>query len=399
MLTGVVRSAMREGRFGVGTHTRHVLLQVRDVLGRDADRFTANFYLRLFAMNPELRDLFPANMAHQRATLFRVIDYVLETVPDSSSHTHLLDFLGQLGRDHRKFGVTEEHYQQFLVALTREIAATMGPQWDEESANVVSQALMLTTGVMRGAAHSAKGPATWQATVAEKYRLSRDLAIVRLLSRTPLTYSAGQYLEVQIPQWPRIWRHLSPSIPANPAGELEFHVRAVPGGSVSNSIVTETQVGDVWTFAQNHGTLHLIPDRDVLMIAGGTGLAPLRAMIIELARRVDAPQVHLFYGARYPADLYDLSFLWQIAATNPWLTITTVVEDETDPWWSTPSEHDQTIELERMQGQLADAVLAYDRDWTDHQVLLAGSPEMLATTRRRLLIAGIRASLMQHDPV
>jgi NAD(P)H-flavin reductase len=109
--------------------------------------------------------------------------------------------------------------------------------------------------------------------------------------------------------------------------------------------------------------------------------------------------VHLFYGARYPADLYDLSFLWQIAATNPWFTITTVVEDETDPWWSTPSEHDQTVELERLPGQLADAVLGYDRDWTDHQVLLAGSPEMLATTRRRLLIAGIRASLMQHDPV
>jgi NAD(P)H-flavin reductase/hemoglobin-like flavoprotein len=376
-----------------------VLLQVRDVLGRDADRFTADFYLRLFAMNPELRELFPANMAHQREALFSVIDYVLETVPDTTGHPLLLEFLGQLGRDHRKFGVTEEHYQQFYTALIREIAATMGPQWDDEYGNVVSQALMLTTGVMRGAAHSAKGPATWQATVAEKYRLSRDLAVVRLLSDQPLTFSAGQYLEVQIPQWPRVWRHFSPAIPANPAGELEFHVRAVPGGSVSNSVVTETQVGDVWTFAQSHGTLHISPDRDVLMIAGGTGLAPLRAMIVELSHRVDAPNVHLFYGARYPADLYDLSRLWQIASTNPWLTVTTVVEDETDPWWSTPSEHDRDITLERLQGQLADAVLEYNQDWSDRQVLLAGSPEMLTTTRRRLLIAGIRASLMQHDPV
>jgi NAD(P)H-flavin reductase len=48
---------------------------------------------------------------------------------------------------------------------------------------------------------------------------------------------------------------------------------------------------------------------------------------------------------------------------------------------------------------LADAVLEYNKDWSDHQVLLAGSPDMLTTTRRRLLIAGIRASLMQHDPV
>lgn len=394
-------TATSRGKVGVevGIHTRHALLQVRDVLNADPDRFTADFYIRLFAMNPGLRELFPANMGHQRATLFRVLDYVLETVPDRENHPPLLQFLGQLGRDHRKYGVTEENYHQFFAALVREIAVKMGDRWDEEYADIVSQAFMLATGVMRGAAHSAPGPATWQATVAEKYRLSRDLAVVRLKAARPLDYTSGQYLEVQIPQWPRIWRHLSPSIPPNAEGELEFHVRAVPGGSISNSIVTETQVGDVWTLAQAHGTLHVDTDSEVLMIAGGTGLAPLRALIIELSFRADAPPVHLFYGARYPADLYDLSRLWRIAATNPWLTITTVVEDETDPWWSTASEQSGRITLERKQGQLADAVLGYDKDWTRHQVLLAGSPEMIATTRRRLLIAGLPASRMQFDPV
>ncbi|HEY9312535.1 FAD-binding oxidoreductase [Williamsia sp.] len=383
----------------MGTHTRHVLLQVRDVLARDPDGFTANFYIRLFASNPALRELFPANMGHQRETLFRVIDYVFEAVPDRDNHPMLLEFLGQLGRDHRKYGVTEENYNEFFVALTREIASTMGDSWDEETANVVSQAVMLTTGVMRGAAHSAKGPATWPATVAEKYRLSRDLAVVRLRTGEPLRFAAGQYLEVQIPQWPRTWRHLSPSIPPNPEGELEFHVRAVPGGTVSNSIVTETQVGDVWNLAQSHGTLHVNPTgNDVLMVAGGTGLAPLRAIIIDLTRLVTPPAVHLFYGARYPADLYDLARLWQIAAMNPWLTITTVVEDTDDPWWSTSSEHSGRITFERVQGQLSDAVLGSGVDWTTHQVLMAGSPDMLLNTRRRFLIAGIPASRIQNDP-
>lgn len=383
----------------MGTHTRHALLQVREVLKADPDRFTSNFYIRLFAINPGLRELFPANMAHQRATLFRVLDYILETVPDRENHATLLQFLGQLGRDHRKYGVTEENYHQFFAALLREIAVTMGDRWDEEYENIVSQALMLTTGVMRGAAHSAPGPASWQATVAEKYRLSRDLAVVRLRTTQSLTYAPGQYLEVQIPQWPRTWRHLSPSIPPNADGELEFHVRAVPGGSISNSIVTETQVGDVWRLAQSHGTLHVDTDIPVLMIAGGTGLAPLRALIIEMSYRTDSPPVHLFYGARYPADLYDLSRLWRMAATNPWLKITTVVEDETDPWWSTPAQQSGRIALERVQGQLADAVLDYGTDWKDRQVLIAGSPDMVATTRRRLLIAGLPASRMQFDPV
>lgn len=369
------------------------------MLNADPDRFTSNFYIRLFAINPGLRELFPANMAHQRATLFRVLDYILEAVPDRENHATLLQFLGQLGRDHRKYGVTEENYHQFFAALLREIAVTMGDRWDEEYENIVSQALLLTTGVMRGAAHSAPGPASWQATVAEKYRLSRDLAVVRLRATQPLRFAPGQYLEVQIPQWPRTWRHLSPSIPPNPDGELEFHVRAVPGGSISNSIITETQVGDVWTLAQSHGTLHVDTGSPVLMIAGGTGLAPLRALIIEMSYRTDSPPVHLFYGARYPADLYDLSRLWRIAATNPWLTITTVVEDETDPWWSTPAEQSGHIALERLQGQLADAVLDYGTDWTERQVLIAGSPDMVATTRRRLLIAGVPASRMQFDPV
>ena len=82
----------------MGSHARHGLAAVRDALNHDPDRFTADFYTRLFSARPALRDLFPATMAHQRAALFGVLDHIFEVVPDTASHPELIAVLSQLGR-------------------------------------------------------------------------------------------------------------------------------------------------------------------------------------------------------------------------------------------------------------------------------------------------------------
>ncbi|MEQ0574564.1 hypothetical protein ABLN97_07645 [Mycobacterium tuberculosis] len=66
------------------------------------------------------------------------------------------------------------------------------------------------------------------------------------------------------------------------------------------------------------------------MVAGSTGLAPLQALIIDLSRFAVNPRVHLFFGARYACELYDLP-RWQIAAHNPWLSVSPVSEYNGDP--------------------------------------------------------------------
>lgn len=382
----------------MATHSRHALHHLRAAVNRDPDGFAKNVYTRMFAIDPDLRDLFPAMMAGQRDAFYRVIDHVLEVIPAPTGHTELVEFLAQLGRDHRKFGVEPEHYQVMAQALMGEFAGLMGDFWDPETAETVAQATMLLTGVMRGAAETASGPARWTARVVEKYRISRDLAVIRLIADAPLQFTVGQYLEVQIPQWPKEWRNLSSAIPPNPDGELEFHVRAIKGGTVSPTIVADTRVGDVWQLAQGHGTLHTDRGSEVLMIAGGTGLAPLRALIIEMSKRADSPRTHIFYGMRYPGELYDLAVLRRIATTNPWLQVTAVSEETTDPWWlnsvATPSD----LGLPHRIGRLADVVLEQGT-WDDHQVLVAGSPQMVEATRRRLIIAGVPASRIQHDPL
>lgn len=382
----------------MASHTRHALHQLRIEVNRDPERFVTEVYTRMFAIDPDLRDLFGVSMAAQHEAFHRVIDHVLEAIPAATGHTELVELLAQLGRDHRKYGVEPEHYHIMYSALMGEFAELMAEYWDSETQQTISQAMMLVTGVMRGAAETATDPARWTAEVVEKYRITRDLAVVRLIAHSPLRFRPGQYLEVQVPQWPKVWRNLSPSIPPNPAGELEFHVRAVKGGTVSSAIVGDTRVGDVWTFAQSHGTLHVDRDRKVLMVAGGTGLAPLRALLIEMSKRVDNPPTHIFYGTRHPGELYDLAVLRRIASTNPWLQVTAVSEHEHDPWWinsvATPAE----LGIEHHIGTLAD-VVPRAGNWEDHQVLVAGSPQMIETTRRKLIIAGVRASRIQHDPV
>ncbi|MCD2144999.1 globin domain-containing protein [Gordonia paraffinivorans] len=382
----------------MASHTRHALHQLRIEVNRDPERFVTEVYTRMFAIDPDLRDLFGVSMAAQHEAFHRVIDHVLEAIPAATGHTELVELLAQLGRDHRKYGVEPEHYHIMYSALMGEFAELMADYWDPETQQTISQAMMLVTGVMRGAAETATDPARWTAEVVEKYRITRDLAVVRLIAHSPLTFRPGQYLEVHVPQWPKVWRNLSPSIPPNPAGELEFHVRAIKGGTVSSAIVSDTRVGDVWTLAQSHGTLHVDRQHPVLMVAGGTGLAPLRALLIEMSKRVDNPPTHIFYGTRHPGELYDLAVLRRVASTNPWLQVTAVSEHEHDPWWINSVATPEELGIEHHIGTLAD-VVPRAGNWEDHQVLVAGSPQMIETTRRKLIIAGVRASRIQHDPV
>ncbi len=386
----------------MGSHARHGLTTVRDVLRADPDRFVDDFYTRLFAVDPDLRDLFPVTMAHQRAALFGMLDHVLESLPDQTTHPQLVETLAQLGRDHRKFGVVDSHYDVFGRVLASHLLAVADLDPDEEGGAATVQTTSLITGVMRGAAMTATGPPTWSAQVAEKYRLTRDLAVVRLVAdhrdHVAEAFDVGQYVEVSIPQWPRVWRHLSPAIPPNPHGEIEFHVRSVPGGSVSTSIVAETAVGDTWTLAQGHGTLSVDPTRPTLMVAGGTGIAPLRAILHDLARRVDVAPTHLFWGTRYPGELYDARRLMSLAAVNPWLSVTLVSETESDPWWLDDAVDLRALRADHRTGRLADVVTRAG-DWSGRQVLLAGSASMIETTRRALIVAGVPGRLIDHDPV
>ncbi|SDD53504.1 FAD-binding oxidoreductase [Rhodococcus tukisamuensis] len=239
----------------------------------------------------------------------------------------------------------------------------------------------------------------WLATVVQHHRLRQDLAVIRLEGEF-VPFTAGQSVSVVVPQMPAVSRRLSPALPPSLDGKLEFHVRTVPAGWVSGSIVADTAPGDQWQISAPTGRLNIDDStEEVIMVAGGTGLAPLRAMLLELTRKPNPPLVFLFVGARHPRDLYASDMLWILAQQLDWLTVIPVVEQVEDPEW-----HDEWHERTRVdigfdeddliQGTLAEVVSSYG-GYTSHQVLICGSPAMVRATVRALVDTGTPAGSIQ----
>lgn len=238
---------------------------------------------------------------------------------------------------------------------------------------------------------------TWNAEVVQYHRLRNDLAVVRLVGDA-IPFAAGQSLDVTVPQNARLSRRYSPALPPSLDGKLEFHVRAVPAGWVSGSIVNESRPGDIWQLRDPSGNLKVDDSgRDVVMIAGGTGLAPMRSLILDLAQREAPPQVTLFVGGRSPRDLYAADLLWILASELSWLSVIPVVDQLKDPW--APDRWHDTIRAEIAgttsvfgpehcwEGSLAD-VVSVQEPYLNHQVLVCGSPGMEAATVAALLDNG-----------
>ena len=386
----------------MGLDDRDALRMLRDAVdpALGSGDLIRRFYTRWFAIDTSVRDLFPPDMDAQRAAFANAMTWLFSELIAQRAEEPVA-FLAQLGRDHRKYGVTQRHYDSMQDALFTTLRSHLIESWDDKFAEAAHDAVVLIIGVMRGAADAEKGPPYRDGTVIEHLRVTRDVSVVRLQLDQPLYYHPGQYVTVQVPQWPRRWRYLSPAIPADRGGAIEFHIRSVTGGMVSTAIVGETNPGDRWRLSNPHGGMQIARDGgDVLMVAGSTGLAPLRTLIMDLTRYGENPRVHLFFGARYPAELYDLHTLWQIASTNPWLSVTPVSEFKTDPPWAAeyPDVEPPRGLHVRQTGMLPEVVTRYG-NWGDRQILICGGPKMVEATKDALIAKGAPAARIQHDPL
>nr|WP_040773131.1 FAD-binding oxidoreductase [Rhodococcus rhodnii] len=245
----------------------------------------------------------------------------------------------------------------------------------------------------------------WQAEVVQHHRLRDDTAVVRLIGG-PVPFAVGQHVEVGVPQAPGAWRRLSPALPPSRDGKLEFHVRSVPGGQSSGAMVADTRPGDTWTIRDPRGDLAVDENGgDVVMIADGTGLAPMRALLLDLAARERQPKVFLFAADRTPQDLYAADMLCLLVQQLPWLTVIPVVR-------SRDERHDPFYEHVRRATELSSAatfapddivvgepgeIVASYGAFVDQQVLVCGSPVMVGETVDLLLESGTPVENIAYD--
>jgi len=200
-----------------------------------------------------------------------------------------------------------------------------------------------------------------------------DVAIVKikLPSTERLQFLAGQYVDFLLKDGKR--RSFSLATPPHADELLELHIRHVPGGFFTDQLFGTYRGREILRMEGPLGAFYLREESDkpIILVAGGTGFAPIKAIIEHaLYSRVDRPMV-LYWGARAKQDLYlpDLPGTWQQQGRD--FTYIPVLSDPTpeDQW---PGR----------TGFVHQAVLDDFADLSGYQVYACGGPAMIDAARR-----------------
>lgn len=222
--------------------------------------------------------------------------------------------------------------------------------------------------------------------VARLERLAHD--VMRIYLKLPenqrLQFLAGQYLDFLLDDG----RQRAFSIANAPHDDrwIELHVRHVPGGEFTDYVFDTMKEGAIQRIKAPLGGFHLREDsqRPLILMAGGTGFAPLKSMIEHaLHIGIDRP-LHLYWGVRAERDLYlpGLPAIW--AQKHRAFSFTPVLS-EADAGW------------QGRTGWVHEAVLADHPDLSDFDLYMSGPPPMVFAARDAFTAAGLSEDHMYSD--
>jgi len=177
-----------------------------------------------------------------------------------------------------------------------------------------------------------------------------------------LEFHPGQYLDILLDGGRR--RSFSIASPPHDSDLIELHVRRVPGGGFTDGLWSSTGVGSLLRIEGPIGQfVYREGSAPMLMIAGGTGFAPLKSMLRHvLERGIDRP-IHLYWGARQAQDLYEEALVLEWIRRYPQLRFTAVLSEATG--------------TDYRAGWVHEAVLADYPNIESFEVYAAGPPAMI----------------------
>jgi CDP-4-dehydro-6-deoxyglucose reductase len=224
--------------------------------------------------------------------------------------------------------------------------------------------------------------------VAEMTRLAPE--VMRLMLKPArgerLRYLAGQYLDVLLSDGRR--RAFSIANAPEDAERIELHVRHVTGGGFTEHVFQGMRVGDVLRVEGPLGTF--VPredsDRPMLMLAGGTGFAPIKAIVEHFLHHLgSARPIHLYRGVRDVADLYLPELPQRWVEQHPAFVYTPVLSE---PGMATAGYR---------VGLAHEALLHDHTNLAAYDVYMSGPPAMIEAARRTLLRAGLSHERLYYD--
>lgn len=213
------------------------------------------------------------------------------------------------------------------------------------------------------------GAKEYKSKVVQITDLTHDIKLVRLKLIAPdeMAFKPGQYAQIRVPGIDVIRAY---SIASNPSDKhnLEFIIRLVPKGQATTFVHLALEVGDDLIITGPYGDFYLKEDsdKDIICIAGGSGKAPIRAILYYLKDRGMNRKVKYFFGARTKKDLYYTEEFLGLSDEYP--------NFEYIPALSEPLEEDH---WEGEVGLITDVVDRFCNDLQESEAYLCGSPGMI----------------------
>jgi propane monooxygenase reductase subunit len=212
--------------------------------------------------------------------------------------------------------------------------------------------------------------------------------VVRLVEPTSFRFFPGQYVDFRIPgtDWTRSFSMANPS--SMESGQLEFVIRIYPEGLFSNFLNTEVSVGDRLEVTGPFGafTLRDAPDKPLVFVGGGAGMAPILCLLRTMAERgIDRPATY-FYGARRKRDL---CFEKELTALEGTLSNFRFV-----PALSEPADGE---DWEGEVGLITDVVRRRAADLTGADAYVCGPPPMVEAAVELLPTLGVDEKRVFYD--
>lgn len=223
--------------------------------------------------------------------------------------------------------------------------------------------------------------------VVKQEKLTHDITLLEIeLDEAPI-FKAGQYAKFSLDCLPNITRAYSfASKPNADHTRVSFYIRHVPSGVFSSRVQQENLLNTSIELQAPFGEFYLREsDKPMLMIAGGSGLAPIVSILEQAKEKGCQRPVTVLLGARTQADIYGLKAIEQIA--NDWPALfefeQILSEEPIDSSW------------QGMKGYIGDHLTTYAT--LNSQVYLCGPPLMIDDCMKKLIDLGISTAEMFAD--
>jgi CDP-4-dehydro-6-deoxyglucose reductase len=211
------------------------------------------------------------------------------------------------------------------------------------------------------------------ARIARLEKVADDVIVMslQLPASDRLQYLAGQYVEFML----RDGQRRSYSLANAPFKDelMTLHIRHMPGGLFTDTVFTTAKERDILRFEGPMGTFFLREDsnKPMILLASGTGFAPLKALIEQAVHNKSERKMTLYWGGRRPQDLYMDALCRQWAAELPHFSYVPVVSN------ATPEDNWQG-----RSGFVHRAVVEDHPDLSGHQVYACGAPIVVESAQR-----------------